>query len=81
MHWGFSARLGLDTFGRANGGLCNGGVLAQCLVFPILLVYSVVCVFFLAAVHVGMLCLKVNGGNVMERGRWGESKSPLISVE
>lgn len=37
--------------------------------------------FFLAAVHVGMLCLKVNGGNVMERGRWGESKSPLISVE
>lgn len=37
--------------------------------------------FFLAAVHLGMLCLKVNGGNVMERGRWGESKSPLISVE
>lgn len=45
MHWGFSARLGLDTFGRANGGLCNGGVLAQCLVFPILLVYSVVFFF------------------------------------
>lgn len=38
-------------------------------------------VFFLAAVHLGMLCLKVNGGNVMERSRWGERKSPLISVE
>jgi len=37
--------------------------------------------FSLSAVHLGMLCLKANGGNVMERGRWGESKSPSISVE